>query len=197
MADYFVLLGVPRRPWLEPELLKKKMTALAGQMHPDKVANGDKAAATTRFSELNAALQCLMDPKSRLRHLIELESGSRPAEIQQVPAALADLFVEVASACKQADALLAAKKQAASPLLQARQFQRALHGVEHLHQLQNRFAEFQNALDEQLKSLDAAWTASNASPRRLLPRLEELYRLFGYLNRWTAQLRERSLQLTL
>ena len=88
MTDYFALLNEPRRPWIEPETLKAKFLALAAGIHPDRIHNADeleKAGATHRYAELNTAYNCLAEPKSRLRHLLELELGTKPEDIQQIP----------------------------------------------------------------------------------------------------------------
>jgi hypothetical protein len=48
-----------------------------------------------------------------------------------------------------------------------------------------------------LKALDAQWISADAAARReILPKLEELYRLFGYFNRWNNQIQERVVQLS-
>ena len=114
VSDYFALLNEPRRPWLDSDLLKQKFLALATDLHPDRVHNAnetEKAEVTKRYAQLNAAYNCLAEPKSRLLHLLELELGAKPKDIQQIPAALADLFAEVANSCRNADGFLAEKKQ--------------------------------------------------------------------------------------
>src|SRR5215472_9636832 len=76
MVDYFALLDEPRRPWLDAEPLKEKFLALSATVHPDRVHNlseTERAAAQERYTELNAAYQCLREPKERLHHLLELE----------------------------------------------------------------------------------------------------------------------------
>jgi hypothetical protein len=41
------------------------------------------------------------------------------------------------------------------------------------------------------------WISADAASRReILPKLEELYRLFGYFNRWNSQIQERVVQLS-
>ncbi|MDE3068506.1 MAG: DnaJ domain-containing protein [Verrucomicrobiota bacterium] len=201
MPDYFALLDEPRRPWLDPDSLRQKFLALSSDAHPDKIHDAGEQKrrdAATHFAELNAAYQCLADPKSRLRHLVELEQGARPADVQQVPPALADLFAEVATACRNADAFLAERSRATSPLVRAQLFERAHEWMDTLGSLQKRLGVFHDNLLDELKSLDAAWTAAgreaHAEPLR---RLEELYRRFGYFNRWNSQIKERMVQLTL
>lgn len=219
MPDYFSLLNEPRRPWLDADVLKQTFLTLSASAHPDKIhsaSDAAKADATKKFTELNAAFNCLAEPKSRLLHLLELESGAKPADIQQIPAALADLFAGIATTCRHADAFLAEKSSVTSPLLQVQLFERGQDWVEKLNALQQTL----NALREQamtdLKSLDTAWMEANQNQaadsfapvggegrdegarqhEALLSKLEELYRLFGYFNRWQNQIRERVVQLS-
>jgi DnaJ-domain-containing protein 1 len=200
--DYFALLNEPRRPWLEPETLKLKFLALAAEAHPDKqceAGEAEKLNANRHYAELNTAYHCLTEPKLRLLHLLELELGAKPGEVQQIPAALADLFAEVATVCRSTDHFLAEKNQVTSPLLQIQLFERAQEWVERLRALQTRLTRLYDQLVEELKSLDALWTSKSQSAKRtaLLNRLEELYRLFGYFNRWNGQIQERIVQLSL
>ncbi len=200
--DYFTLLNEPRRPWLEPEALKSKFLARAATAHPDKqrgASETEKLAANRHYAELNTAYHCLTEPKLRLMHLLELELGAKPGDVQQIPAALADLFTEVATVCRSTDDFLAEKNQVTSPLLQVQLFERAQEWVERLRVLQARLAGLYDKLVEELKSLDALWTSKYRSGERtaLLSRLEELYRLFGYFNRWNGQIQERIVQLSL
>src|SRR2546422_2781959 len=54
--------------------------------HPDRVHNAtddQKRAAQERYTELNAAYNCLREPVERLRHLIELELGARPKRSEE------------------------------------------------------------------------------------------------------------------
>ena len=201
MTDNFALLNEPRRPWIEPELLKEKFRALSASIHPDKIhssSKADKSAAAKQFSELNAAYNCLLDPKLRLLHLLELELGSRPKDIHQIPAALADLFAGIASVCHKADDFLAEKNRATSPLLQVRLFERAQEWIGQLNLFQRKLDGLRDKLTNELKTLDEKWIENHFDTRgELLKKMEELYRLFGYFNRWNNQLRERAFQLSL
>jgi curved DNA-binding protein CbpA len=198
--DYFALLKESRRPWLEPGALKAKFLALAAEAHPDKQpteSEAEKRAASRHYAELNAAYHCLAEPKSRLFHLLELEQGGKPADIQQIPDALAELFAEVAMTCRNTDTFLKENNQATSPLLQVQQFERSQEWVEQLRNLQARLAGLHHKLVEELKQLDASWMSPASDRTVLLNRLEELYRLFGYFNRWNSQIQERIVQLSL
>jgi DnaJ-domain-containing protein 1 len=198
--DYFALLNEPRRPWLEPEALKTKFLARAAEVHPDKQRAGsdaEKLAANRRYAELNAAYHCLVEPKSRLLHLLELEQGAKPRDIQQIPDALANVFAEVAATCRNADNFLSEKNKAISPLLQVQLFERSQEWVERLRVRQTSLAGWHGKLVEELKLLDAAWVSQSGDRTALLNRLEELYRWFGYFNRWNSQIQERIIQLSL
>jgi len=202
MTDFFALLQEPRRPWLDTGVLKQKFLALSARIHPDKVRSDDEAEKTAiarRFAEMNEAIHCLTEPKSRLLHLLELESGAKPADIQQIPPGLADLFVDMATVCKEADAFLVEKNKATSPLLQVRFFDQAQEWIEKLGALRRKLDDLRGRLENELKSLDQAWMerTDSVSRRQILPQLEELYRLFSYFNRWGNQVQERAVQLML
>jgi len=199
MPDYFALLSAPRRPWLDADVLKQQFLALSSQVHPDKIhsaPDAEKIAAARAFAELNAAHRCLSEPKSRLLHLLELELGAKPADIQQIPAGLADLFAEVATVCRQTDLFLLEKARATSPLVQVELFGQCQAWLEKLDALQHRLDDCSQRLTGELQSLDARWVAADAAGRPVvLAALEDLYRLFGYFNRWNRQLTERKMLL--
>ena len=199
MTDYFALLDEPRRPWLDTEAVRQKFFARSGGVHPDKIhaaSDADKAVAAQAFAELNAAQLCLGEPKSRLLHLLELELGAKPPDIQQIPAALAGLFIEVSTECRQTDLFLVEKAAITSPLLLVDYFERSQGWLEKLDALSAKLDAFNHRLADDLKSLDARWIAADATGRNeLLTEVEALYRLFGYFNRWNRQLSERKLQL--
>jgi curved DNA-binding protein CbpA len=201
VTDNFALLNEPRRPWLDANLLKQKFLALSTNTHPDKIHSAnenERNTAAKKFAELNAAYNCLLEPKSRLLHLLELELGAKPKDIQQIPTALADLFAEVATVCKSADNFLREKGKATSPLLQVQLFERAQEWVEKLNSLQKKLNGLLGKLTGELKSLDEKWIKNNSERRGdLLKELEELYRLFGYFNRWNGQIQEHIVQLSL
>ena len=199
--DYFALLDERRRPWLDPDSLKQKFLAFSANIHPDKIhsaSKSEKSNASKKFAELNAAYNCLVAPKSRLLHLLELERGAKPKDVQQIPDGLADLFAEVATICRQADTFLAEKAKAVSPLLQVQLFERAQEWIEKLNVVQIKLRDLSERLFAELKMLDAKWMAGDPPARSgLLDELEKLYRLFSYFNRWGGQIQERIVQLSL
>lgn len=199
MTDFFALLDEARRPWLEAEPLKQKFLALSTTVHPDRVHNlgeAERAAAQERYTELNAAYNCLREPKDRLNHLLQLELGTLPKDIQRIPSELMDLSLEIGQRCREADAFLAEKAKATSPLLQVKFFERGQEFDDKLQALRQRVGALNDRLNEELKRIDDAWQSGREPRATLLPRLEELYRLFSYFARWTAQIQERSVRLS-
>jgi DnaJ-domain-containing protein 1 len=203
MTDYFALLDETRRPWIDPALLKAKFLTLSAELHPDRVHNAsehERTAAAQHYAELNSAFNCLRQPKDRLRHLLELELGHKPKDLQEIPADLADLFIEIAQLCQQATRFLAEKTKVSSPMLRVQLFERGQEWAERLGAVQRRVGERLAKLVRELQLLDAKWngTAGNASARApLLRKLEEIHRLFSFYARWSSQIQEAIVQLAL
>ncbi len=206
MIDYFALLNEPRRPWIDLERLKAKFLALSAATHPDRVHHGseaEKAAAQERAAELNAAYNCLRETKERLQHLLELEGSSKPAVVEGASAAVMDLFFEVGQVCREVDAFLAEKEKATSPLLKVRLFEQGMKWTDSINRLQANIDTRREELRAELQAMNLAWEMApragegNRATALPLSRLEEIYRLASYFARWTQQLQERSLKLSL
>jgi DnaJ-domain-containing protein 1 len=199
MTDYFSVLAEPRRPWLDPESLKKKFLTLSAAVHPDRVHNSgeeEKNAAQRRYTELNQAYNHLRNPKERLQHLLELETGTKPQQVQEVPADLMEFFFQVGQLFKQTDLFLAEKAKTSSPLLQVQLFETAQDWTEKLSALQQQLNARQERLVTELRELDERWV-DVADRKSMLGRMEELYRLFSYFARWQSQIQEKIVQLSL
>ena len=188
MTDLFALLGEPRRPALDPVRIKETFHRLSRTEHPDQQAS-PSATTEADFAQLNLAQTTLRDPKTRLRHLLELEFPSlRLTGPSTVPPTLADLFAPTHALLRETDALLSRKTAAPSALSRAllareewtlrERAETTLANVESLHA---------SALAD-LQAFDAAW---DACPPDAAARLHDLYQRFSYLGRWAEQLRER------
>ena len=204
MTDYFALLEEPRRPWLDPERVREKFLTLSAHAHPDRAhgaSEAEKGEATQRFAELNAAYNCLREPQKWLLHLLELESGARPGEIQQIAPESMQFFLRVGQLCRDVDAFLAQRGRVIAPVLKVEMFERAQEWLQKVNQLQTVLAARREALEAELNQLDVAWDlAPAAGPERAralpLAALERLWRDFSYLAKWSAQLQERVAQLS-
>lgn len=206
MTDYFALLNEPRRPAPDVEALKERFLKLSSAAHPDRFHHAPEAerrAATERHAELNAAFQCLSDPKERLLHLYELEAGQRPKDVQRIPPGTMDLFVEVGQLCRDVDAFLAERAKATSPMVKVQLFERGLEWVDKLQQVQAHVNAKREELQRELQALNEAWAKAppEGDPGRAaalpLERLEQLYRICSYIQRWSGQLQERLVQLSM
>jgi DnaJ-domain-containing protein 1 len=204
MSDSFALLNEPRRPWLDAEALKQKFIPLSSAVHPDRTHNApdtEKQASTARYAELNAAYNTLREPRDRLLHLLELELGAKPRDVQRIPPGTMDLFVEVGQICRDVDAFLAQQKNVTSPLLKVQMFERGMEWTDKLQALQQRINAKRDELAGELQQMNAVWESAPTigSPERIaalpLERLEQIYRVFSYIARWSEQIQERNVQL--
>ena len=198
MNDPFALLGVARRPWLEPDILKEKFLTLSAECHPDRVRGApEKALAQEQFAALNSAYQHLLDPRERLLHLIEIESGERKFEVQSAPVELMDLFAKVGKAAREADTLLGEKDAESSPLLKVRLFERAQALIEELRAVQQSVNASRDKLLDEVRELDAGWEIiAETEKSTKLRRLNEIAGLLNYSKKWNAQLEEKILRLS-
>ncbi|MBM3879199.1 MAG: hypothetical protein FJ387_05700 [Verrucomicrobia bacterium] len=206
MNDAFALLDEPRRPWLDVASLQGRFLALSAALHPDRVhgaGESQRRAAQEEFAQLNGAYQTLRDTKLRVLHLLELELGHRPEDIQRVPPGTMELGLEVGALCREVDGYLARKGQAATPLLRAQRFAEGLEWTERLGQAQEQVNARRGAIEAELRSLNEVWLAAPAvgAEGRVqalpLDRLEQLYRALSYVARWAEQLDGRKVQLAL
>lgn len=200
MTDAFALLGESRLPWIDPDGLKERFLRLSGPFHPDRVhsaSESERQEANQRFAELSAAHHTLREHRDRLLHLLELETGAPPRDIQKIPPGTMDLFVEIGQACREADEFLLKRTETTSPMLKLKQMQATLAWADRLSGLQRRVKARETELIDELKKLNEVWAAAPAvgdSSRPLslpLERLEQVYRAMSYTSRWTEQLQER------
>ncbi len=205
-TDYFALLEEPRKPWIDPDLLKAKFLALSAKVHPDRfhtASDSEKQAATARYGELNTAWQCLREPKDRLQHLLELELGTKPGGVEEVPPDLTAMFMEAGRFCQEVDNFLLERSRASSPMLRVKMFTQSMEWTQRVNLILPRLTSRRAALEEELRAMNPAWETSppvgHAGRAAGLPldRLEQVYRRFSYLSRWIGQLQERVVQLSL
>lgn len=204
MTDAFALLGEPRRPWLDPDALKQRFLPLSAESHPDRVHTAgeeEKQRATARYAELNAAFNVLREPRHRLLHLLELELGAKPKDVQRIPPGTMDLFVEVGQLCRDVDAFMVQRAQVTSPLLKVQVFQQAMDWTDKLQSLQQRINAKRDELAAELRQLNTVWErapevgSQDRAAALPLELLEQVYRVFSYIARWTEQIQERLVQL--
>jgi len=203
MTDYFAFLNEPRRPWLDPDSLKGKFLELSAEIHPDRVHDApeaEKQRAHTRYLELNAAYNCLKEPKSRLRHLLELE-GTSLHGIEQMPSGSMELVLETGQLCRAVDSFLAERARVTSPLLKVEMFEVAHGWTDKLNAAQRTLNERQEEIAAELRQMNHAWEAApvdDSARASSLPlaRLDRVYRDVSYCWRCVSQIQERIAQLS-
>lgn len=187
MTDCFEIFHEPHRPWLDAESLKEKFHRLTATHHPD-VARG----AEVDFSALNAAYQTLRDPKTRLRHLLELEFPEKLAARRQVPGDIGELFSFVGQYRAGMDAFLARLTEANTPL------ERALLASaknEHCETSEKTLAilvQKQEGIFMQLQFIDSVWDDDKAASADALP---DICQSISFVAKWIGQVREDILKL--
>ena len=118
VTDAFALLGLPRLPWLDPAVVRDQFLAASRDQHPDRhhgSSEAERARVQSAYTGLNAAQQCLRESRTRITHLLELETGARPRDVVQLPAGVNALFGPVGAACHGADQCLREREAARSP----------------------------------------------------------------------------------
>ncbi len=204
MTDCFAALGEARRPWLDLDRLKATFLKRSSEVHPDRfhgLPEAELAVAGTRYSDFNTAYQTLREPRTRLLHLLELESGARPRDVQRIPPGTMDLFTDVGQTCRDLDGFLARRGAVTSPMLKVKLFQEGLEWVERVQAIQAKVRARAAELETELQALNRKWDEAPpvGSPARAgalpLTRIEEIYRVLSYVARWTEQIQERLVQL--
>ena len=174
MTDYFALLEVARRPWLDPDKLKEKYFALARERPAD--------------AELNEAFRILGDPKLRLQHLLRLQ-GVDLNSGREIPAILAELFWQTGQLLREIDRWQLRNTQANSALSRALLSGARLQLKEKLRALETQLDAGYAMEIEQLRAIDGGDWPNN------LTNLLELHDAFSYLKRLRDQVKEKQLLL--
>lgn len=194
----FDLLQETPRPYLDSDAIKAKFLALSAPLHPDRVhhlSEDQRKEATRRFSELNSAYVILREHRDRINLLLELETGSKPKDIQKIPPGTMDLFVEIGQFCRDLDGYLSTRNSSeSSPLLKAVTLKQQQDWMNRLDELRKKIDLKDATALSELKSLDDQWI-STTDHKPILEKLENIARLFSYITRWRQQIAERSIQL--
>ena len=106
MIDYFALLGIERRPAITEETVKGAYFRKSESLHSDPARSGELIA-------VNAAFQAIVNPATRIQHLLVLEFGD--AGGGQIAPDLGELFgtiVEVLIARAAAESATLSRIQA-------------------------------------------------------------------------------------
>src|SRR5277367_384814 len=98
-SDYFALLELPRKLWIEMSALEQKFLQLSWKLHPDNFVNASEAereASLRRSSDLNDAYRTLREPVTRVEYLLSIEGARKEGEHkQQAPPELLEEVFEL------------------------------------------------------------------------------------------------------
>jgi molecular chaperone HscB len=171
-ADYFQVLGVPRRLVQDRDVLQERFYELHRQWHPDRYQTGPqeaRSASLRNTAAVNRAYSTLRDPVERGEYWLTLQGETLGAQNNRVPPELAELVFEVQ---EKLEALRAARGGNG-----AADLRRDVVTV-HTELLQG-----QTALLEQLDANFARWDARAAEPATLNRELKTTLSALAYLRR--------------
>jgi molecular chaperone HscB len=177
-GDYFALLEMPRKLWIEMSALEQKFLQLSWKLHPDNFVNApaeEREISLKRSSELNDAYRTLRDPVGRVEYLLAIE-GAR-IEGQNKQQAPPELLEEVFELNESLDELRDAKAAggdvaALKQRLEAaeKNFQEKLREVD---------GELRSAAREWDKALDAK--SDETARKQLMGKLNEVLNQRTYI----------------
>ncbi len=181
MTDPFAVLGLPRRPWLDEDALKKRFHRLTAAHHPD-VKGGDE----TEFAEINAAYTTLRDPVLRLPCLLALE-GFEGVGGTQIPDDIGRLFMETGSVHQKSEAFLKKEESTRSPIARA---MLAAEKMTVMNAVETQIAlldQCRSALLEEIRETDRSWPSDVAANAL---RLAKIAHSLAFFKKWISQLQE-------
>lgn len=188
MQDCFKLLGLRPQAALDLAALDEAYLAATRLAHPDQAGGSDHASAG-----LNAALETLRNPVTRLKHLLDLHSGLGWRAIP-LDAGLMSLFEKLGPLLQQTNAFLARKQAASSALA------RALLASEELR-LRESLEELGTAIEDEWQALESCFLDCDeriaAGDSAAWADLQSLQARLAYLGKWKDQIRARLLELML
>lgn len=97
-ADYFAVMGLPRKLSLDPRALEPVYHELSRRYHPDlyrAATPRERIGALESSSKVNQAYRTLRDPFERAAYLLGLEEGSGEPAKEAPPQELFDEILEV------------------------------------------------------------------------------------------------------
>jgi hypothetical protein len=183
MIDYFALLGIERRPAIAEETVKGAYFGKSESLHSDPARSGELIA-------VNAAFQTIVNPATRIQHLLVLEFGD--AGGGQIAPDLGELFGTIVEVLQNADQELGSLSARSSPILRALAYQR-LDGLrEKLVQAEKQLSQLESGLLAEVARLDQSWFESTVQSRYPLA---QIALGLTFVQKWLSQVRERKIRL--
>ena len=182
-ADYFALLGLPRKLLLDAADLERRFHQLSWKLHPDNFAGAgeyERELSLERSSQLNDAYRALREPLGRVEYLLA-QAGLRK-EGQHKQQAPPELLEEVFELNESLDELRGARGSGGDPQEMASLKQRLQSARENF---QEKLGEVDRELErlsgEWDRAVDAAPDADNPAQRKRMERMNEVLNRRSYI----------------
>jgi molecular chaperone HscB len=177
-SDYFAMLELPRKLWIEMGSLEQKFLQLSWKLHPDnfvKASEEEREISLKRSSELNDAYRTLRDPVTRVEYLLSIEGTRKEGEHkQQAPP---ELLEEVFELNESLDELREAKDSGGDTASLKHRLEAAQKSFE--EKLKEVDGQLQTAAKDWDKAVDAQ--ADEASRKTAMGKLNELLNRRSYI----------------
>ena len=197
MVNFFALLGLPARPWVDPDVLRQQHLSLTSQHHPDRLPQGSSALRANESADtmasLNQAFAIVSSPRDRLGHLHLLLTGQPPSHTASIPNDLVDLFAQMSQVLRATDDFLNSRYQITSPILKAQAYAQGLDWVSRIQELQGAVRQHMSEFDQALREFDADWDGLSDEDRARGLQVAQFRA--SCLQKWTDQLSDRMVQL--
>ncbi len=187
-TDAFTLLGLPPRASLDEETLQSAYHQATLLAHPDQAGGNAQLSA-----ELNAALETLKSPVTRLKHLLEHHSDT-PWRAVPLDGPLMNLFEQLSPLIQSTQAFLKKKQASTTALSRALLSSEEMRLREALEDLGLKIQESRQVHEAQLADFDQRILQHDAS---VWAEIQSAQARLAYLSKWRAQVRELLLGLML
>jgi len=180
-ADYFALLGLPRKLVIDEDALEQRFHQLSWKLHPDnfvRASEQERSLSLECSSQLNDAFRTLRDPVSRVEYLLS-QAGMR-REGQNKQQAPPELLEEVFELNESLDELREARQAGGDPEAKAALGRR-------LENERRRFEDKLEVVDMELEGLSSEWdraldaNADQTKQRALMDRMNETLNRRSYI----------------
>lgn len=172
------MLELPRKLWIEMDVLEQKFLQLSWKLHPDNFVNAtaeEREISLKRSSELNDAYRTLRDPIARVEYLLAIEGTRKNGQNrQQAPP---ELLEEVFELNESLEELRQAKTSGGDTAILKHRLEAAEKNFE--AKLGEVDSELQAAAREWDNAIDAS--AEEAQRKAVMSRLNELLNRRSYI----------------
>jgi molecular chaperone HscB len=179
-SDYFRMLGLPRKLWIEMDGLETRFHQLSWKLHPDNFVRAsaeEREMSLERSSQLNDAYRVLRDPVARVEYLLALEGMRKEGTTkQQAPPELLEEVFELNESLDELRSARAAHEQGAEMAALRRRLEDAARGFE------QRLADVDTQLMAAAKEWDATVDSGDGvAGRAALGRMNEILNRRSYI----------------